>query len=56
MGHVRLGVLPHSKKWHRVVEDLRLGADVGAIATAAADAAETALRNAPNDVSTLQLF
>jgi hypothetical protein len=45
MGHVRLGVLPRSKKWQRVVEDLQVGADVSAIATAAAEAAEASLGN-----------
>jgi hypothetical protein len=56
MGHVRLGVLPKSKKWHRVVEDLRLGADVSAIATAAAEAAETSLQNATGDDAFLHSF
>jgi hypothetical protein len=56
MGHVRLGVLPRTKKWDRVVQDLRLGADVGAIANAAADAAETSLRNASTDTAFLQTF
>jgi hypothetical protein len=28
MGHVRLGVLPKSRKWNQVVDELRLGADV----------------------------
>jgi hypothetical protein len=56
MGHVRLGVLPHSKKWHRVVEDLRLGVDVGSIATAAAEAAESSLQNATSDEAFLQSF
>jgi hypothetical protein len=47
MGHVRLGVLPQSKKWQRVVEDLRLGADLSA--TAAAEAAEASLRRVASD-------
>jgi hypothetical protein len=56
MGHVRLGVLPRSKKWRRVVEDLQLGADVGAVATAVAEAAETSLQNASTDPAFLQSF
>ena len=44
MGHVRLGVLPKSRKWQQVVEQLRLGADVAAVAGLAADAAETSLQ------------
>jgi hypothetical protein len=56
MGHVRLGVLPRSKKWQRVVEDLRLGADVSAIATAAAEAAEASLQGAASDDAFLHSF
>jgi hypothetical protein len=56
MGHVRLGVLPQSKKWQRVIEDLRLGADVSAIATAAAEAAEADLRGAASDDAFLHSF
>jgi hypothetical protein len=56
MGHVRLGVLPRSKKWRRVVEDLRLGADAGAIATATAEAAESSLQSAATDSAFLQSF
>jgi hypothetical protein len=41
MGHIRLGVLPKSKKWRQVIEELRLGAELTEIAAAAADAAET---------------
>ena len=41
MGHVRLGVLPKSRKWNQVVDELRLGAD-SRVAASAADAAETA--------------
>jgi hypothetical protein len=39
VGHVRLGVLSKSRKWQQVVEQLRLGADVTAVAASAADAA-----------------
>ena len=43
MGHVRLGILPKSRKWNQVVTELRLGAEVEAVAASAADAAERAL-------------
>jgi hypothetical protein len=46
-GHVRLGILPKSRKWHQVVEQLRLG--VAAIAASAADAAEAKLQGASHD-------
>jgi hypothetical protein len=56
MGHIRLGVLPKSKKWDRVVEELRLGADVSEIASATAAAAETSLENASADPTFLHAF
>ena len=56
MGHIRLGVLPTSKKWNRVVEVLRLGADVSEIASATAAAAETSLENASADPAFLHAF
>src|SRR5262249_35423201 len=56
MGHVRLGVLPKSRKWNQVVNELRLGADVGEIAAFAADAAETALKAASDDPAFLHAF
>jgi hypothetical protein len=56
MGHIRLGVLPKSKKWNRVVEELRLGADVSEIASASAAAAETSLENASADPAFLHAF
>ena len=56
MGHIRLGVLPKSRKWHQVVEQLRLGADIGAIAASAADAAEANLQGASNDPAFLHAF
>ncbi len=56
MGHIRLGVLPKSKKWNRVVEELRLGADVSEIASATAAAAETSLENASSDPIFLHAF
>jgi hypothetical protein len=56
MGHVRLGVLPKTRKWGQVVEELRLGADAGDIAGAAADAAETSLKNASSDPAFLHAF
>jgi hypothetical protein len=56
MGHVRLGVLPKSRKWNQVVNELRLGADVGEIAAFAAEAAETALKAASDDPAFLHAF
>jgi hypothetical protein len=56
MGHVRLGVLPTSRKWRRVVYELRLGADVDTVAAAAADAAEAALHGASRDPAFLHAF
>ena len=49
MGHVRLGILPKSRKWNQVVTELRLGAEVEAVAASAADAAERALQAASDD-------
>ena len=56
MGHVRLGVLPKSRKWQQVVEQLRLGADISAVAASAADAAEASLQGASNDPAFLHAF
>jgi len=49
MGHIRLGTLPRSKKWQQVVDELKIGADIGAIAGASAEAAESALSGASDD-------
>lgn len=49
MGHVRMGVLPASRKWRQVVELLDAGAPTGEIAAASADAAERALAQASAD-------
>lgn len=49
MGHIRLGVLPRSKKWRQVVEELKRGGDVVEIAGASAEAAESALSRAAYD-------
>jgi hypothetical protein len=56
MGHVRLGVLPKSRKWRQVVNELRLGAEIDAVAASAADAAEAGLWAASNDPAFLQAF
>ena len=56
MGHVRLGVLPKSRKWRQVVDELRLGADIEAVAASAADAAEASLQGASNDPAFLHAF
>ena len=56
MGHVRLGVIPKSRKWRQVVEELRLGSEINVVAASAADAAEAALRAASNDPAFLHAF
>src|SRR3954465_15971907 len=56
MGHVRLGVLPRSRKWQQVVDELRLGSDVDIIAAAAADAAEASFHRASGDPALLHAF
>jgi len=56
MGHVRLGVLPKSKRWNQVVAELQLGAGADDVAASAADAAETALARASDDPAFLHAF
>ena len=56
MGHVRLGTLSKSRKWNQVVDELRLGAEVEAVAASAADAAERALQAASDDPAFLHTF
>jgi len=56
MGHVRLGVLPRSRKWQQVVQELRLGSDVDIVAAAAADAAEASFQRASTDPAFLHAF
>ena len=56
MGHVRLGVLPKSRKWRQVVEELDRGESVGVIAALAADAAESSLQQATGDPAFLHAF
>ncbi|SPH24386.1 hypothetical protein DEA8626_03438 [Defluviimonas aquaemixtae] len=49
MGHIRLGTLPRSKKWRDVIDILESGADVLAVAEAAARASELDLDRASDD-------
>lgn len=49
MGHIRMGRLPRTRKWAKVVAMLQSDAPVDALAGAAADAAETALARASAD-------
>jgi hypothetical protein len=56
MGHVRLGALPKSRKWNQVVDELRLGVDIVAVAATAANAAEASLQAASNDPAFLHSF
>jgi hypothetical protein len=43
-------------KWQQVVEQLRLGANVSAVAASAADAAEVSLQGASDDPAFLHAF
>src|SRR5262249_410581 len=45
-----------SRKWQQVVDELRLGLDIGSIAAATADAAENSLRRASHDPAFLESF
>ena len=56
MGHVRLGVLPKSRKWDQVVDELRARRRALAIAASAADAAESSLAGRSNDPAFLHAF
>lgn len=56
MGHIRLGVLPKSRKWNQVVDELRLGAEIEIVAASAAEAAETALQVTSRDPAFLHAF
>ena len=49
MGHVRPGVLPRSKRWDPVVEALKLGDNVEAIAELSPRAAEASFKRAVHD-------
>src|SRR4051812_9360794 len=56
MGHVRLGVLPRSRKWQQVADELRLGSEADVVAGAAAEAAELGLQRASADPVLLYSF
>lgn len=56
MGHIRLGTLPKSQKWNRVVSLIAGGADVSRIAAASADAAEHGLERASQDEGLAHAF
>lgn len=56
MGHIRLGILPKTRKWREVVDLLRIGADLEAVAGTAAEAAESSLQSAANDPAFLHAF
>ena len=49
MGHVRLGTLPMTRKWQRVVELISDGGSVEEVARASAIAAEYDLKRAASD-------
>jgi hypothetical protein len=56
MGHQRLGTLPRSRDWLQVVELIRDGADVAAIAAATSRAAEQSLIDASGDAAVQHAF
>ena len=56
MGHIRLGRLPRTRKWDRVVSLLVAGRPAEEIAAASAVAAEAALRNAHSDAALGRAF
>ena len=49
MGHIRLGVLPRTRKWREVVELLQADAPVDVVAFAATKAAKNALGSTAKD-------
>lgn len=49
MGHIRLGRLPATKPWKKVVELLRTNSDMGVLANATAHAAENEMHSAKGD-------
>jgi hypothetical protein len=51
MGHIRLGRLRSTKRWDRVVDLLRAGSNIGSLAAATAQAAETELEAARGDAT-----
>jgi hypothetical protein len=56
MGHIRLGMLPATRKWEAVVEILAAGAGAAQVAKAAMDAAERGLNAATDDPAVLEAF
>jgi hypothetical protein len=56
VGHIRLGTLPKTQKWNRVVSLITGGADVERIAAASADAAEHGLERASQDEGLAHAF
>ncbi|MCB2230284.1 hypothetical protein KQH82_06180 [bacterium] len=49
MGHIRLGVLPRTRRWKQVIELLEAGADLGEIAEKSFYAAKSGLKLVPGD-------
>ncbi len=49
MGHIRLGVLPRTRKWREVVDLLQTDASVEVVASKAVDASRESLKTAPKD-------
>lgn len=56
MGHQHLGILPRSKNWQRVIEEIRAGADVATIAASTSEAAERSMIDAGSDEGVRHAF
>jgi hypothetical protein len=56
MGHQRLGTLPRSREWQRVIALISSGADLEAIAAAASRAAETSMIDSSADPAVRNAF
>jgi hypothetical protein len=56
MDYVHLGVLPRSRKWRQVIEQLRLEADAETPAAATADGTDVSLKRESIDRAVLHRF
>ena len=56
MGHIRLGMLPRTRRWAEVVDLVAVGGNSAAVASATLDAAEQDLVSAADDVGLRRAF
>ena len=56
MGHIRLGMLPRTRRWMEVIELVGIGGSSAAVASATLDAAEQDLISAAEDVGLRRAF